>query len=51
MAKNAIHILSSDSRLALFKKQALDHAKKFDINEILPLYENLYNKVIQQNNI
>ena len=51
MAKNAIHILSSDSRLAIFKKQALDHAKKFDINEILPLYENLYNKVIQQNNI
>ncbi len=50
MAKNAIHILSDENRLATFKKQALAHAKKFDINEILPIYENLYNRVISGSN-
>ncbi len=46
MAKNAIHILSDENTLLKFKHQALDHAKKFDIKQILPLYEQLYYKVI-----
>jgi N-acetyl-alpha-D-glucosaminyl L-malate synthase BshA len=48
MAKNAVYILGDDKRLAQFKQQALAHAKKFDIEKIMPLYENLYKKVIGQ---
>lgn len=46
MSKNAIHILEDDDRLLKFKQNALTQAKKFEINNILPLYENLYQKVI-----
>ena len=48
MARNAISILSDDSTLAQFKKQAMDHARKFDIREILPMYESLYNRVLEE---
>ncbi len=50
MARNAIHILSDENILQKFKQQSLAHAKKFDIREILPLYENLYNRVISESN-
>lgn len=50
MARNAIHILSDENILQKFKQQSLDHARKFDIREILPLYENLYNRVISESN-
>jgi N-acetyl-alpha-D-glucosaminyl L-malate synthase BshA len=46
MARNAVYILSDDQRLKEFKKGALDTAKKFDIINILPMYENLYNKML-----
>ena len=46
MAKNSIYILENDERLAKFKHQALEQAKKFDIKIILPMYEKLYEKVI-----
>jgi N-acetyl-alpha-D-glucosaminyl L-malate synthase BshA len=48
MAKNAIYILQ-DENLTRFKNQAMEHSKKFDIKEILPLYENLYESVIADN--
>jgi N-acetyl-alpha-D-glucosaminyl L-malate synthase BshA len=48
MAKNAIYILENNERLAKFKFQALEHAKKFDIKKILPMYESLYERVIRQ---
>lgn len=48
MAQNAIHILEDDQRLATFKKNALEHAKKYDIRQVLPLYENLYKRVIKE---
>lgn len=48
MAKNAIYILEDDKRLAKFKHNALENAKKFDINIIMPLYEKLYEQVIEQ---
>lgn len=48
MAKNAIHILSNNQTLATFKKNALDVAKQFDIKNILPLYEELYEKVLSE---
>lgn len=46
MAENAIRILKNDTVLAEFKKNALNVAKKFDIDAILPLYEALYHKAI-----
>jgi N-acetyl-alpha-D-glucosaminyl L-malate synthase BshA len=47
MAENAIKILSDNKTLTKFKENALDVAKQFDIKNILPLYENLYLKAIQ----
>ena len=41
-------ILKKDSVLSVFKQNALATAKKFDINSILPLYEDLYQKAMQQ---
>jgi N-acetyl-alpha-D-glucosaminyl L-malate synthase BshA len=48
MAVNALKILKDDAVLAKFKKNALDVAKKFDIKNILPLYEDLYHKAINK---
>ncbi|MBI3511927.1 MAG: N-acetyl-alpha-D-glucosaminyl L-malate synthase BshA [Bacteroidetes bacterium] len=47
MAKNAVKILSDEKNLQLFKKQAHDQAKKFDIRNILPMYEELYESVLK----
>jgi L-malate glycosyltransferase len=47
MVKNSIYILEDDNRLAQFKHNALEHAKKFDIKKIMPMYEALYQKVIE----
>ncbi len=47
MAKNAISILKDESVLNQFKMNAFEQAKKFDIVKILPLYEELYNKVLK----
>ncbi len=46
MAENAIKILSNNQTLNLFKENALKVAKQFDIKNILPLYEKLYQKAI-----
>jgi N-acetyl-alpha-D-glucosaminyl L-malate synthase BshA len=48
MAQNALKILKEDSVLAEFKKNALHVAEKFDIKNILPIYESLYEKAINQ---
>jgi L-malate glycosyltransferase len=48
MAINAIKILEKDSVLSNFKENALKVAQKFDINAILPLYENLYQIAINK---
>ncbi len=48
MAENALSILKDSSVLAEFKKNALTVAQKFDINAILPLYEDLYQKAIHK---
>ncbi len=48
MAKNAIYILEDDERLTKFKHQSLEHAKKFDIKNILPMYEKVYEKVVKE---
>jgi N-acetyl-alpha-D-glucosaminyl L-malate synthase BshA len=46
MASNAIKILKDDKILKEFKDNALEVAKKFDIKNILPIYEALYQKAI-----
>ena len=46
MADNAIKILSDDATLAQFRESALSVAQKFDIKNILPLYEALYQEAI-----
>jgi N-acetyl-alpha-D-glucosaminyl L-malate synthase BshA len=48
MAQKAISILEDEDNLRLFKKNALEAAKKFDIKNILPLYESLYEKAIEK---
>ncbi len=48
MAKNAVFILKDETTLQTFKTNAYEQAKKFDIAKILPLYEDLYNKVIEK---
>ena len=47
MAANAIKILKDDEVLNQFKVNALEVAKKFDIHNILPKYEALYQKAIE----
>ncbi len=42
MAKNAILILKDNSILNEFKQNAEEHAKKFSLDNILPVYENIY---------
>ncbi len=46
MATNALKILSDDFTLNQFKVNALETAKQFDIKNILPMYEDLYQKAI-----
>jgi L-malate glycosyltransferase len=49
MAHYAIDILSDDARLSTFKFQAKERAQLFDIKKVLPLYLNLYEKVLHLN--
>lgn len=46
MAKNALSLLETPEQLELFKQQALNRSRDFDIQSILPLYETVYNRVI-----
>ncbi|WP_347049574.1 N-acetyl-alpha-D-glucosaminyl L-malate synthase BshA [Flavobacterium olei] len=46
MAENALKILKDDAVLSQFKTNALEVARKFDIKNILPKYEALYQKAV-----
>ena len=46
MAKNAIYILEDLERLRTFKKNAYEHSRKFALDAILPYYEAVYKKLI-----
>ena len=46
MANSAISILKSEEVLRKFKRQAGETARDFDINMIVPRYEELYNKAL-----
>ncbi|PSJ71363.1 N-acetyl-alpha-D-glucosaminyl L-malate synthase BshA, partial [Sphingobacteriales bacterium UPWRP_1] len=47
MAANAIYILSDKERLKQFRTNALQQAQQFDINRIVPLYEQYYVKILE----
>jgi N-acetyl-alpha-D-glucosaminyl L-malate synthase BshA len=48
MARNAIDLLSHEDKHSVFRKNALAQAKKFDIHNILPLYEEFYEEVLEK---
>lgn len=47
MAANAIYILSDKERLKQFRSNALQQAQRFDINRIMPLYEQYYQTILE----
>jgi N-acetyl-alpha-D-glucosaminyl L-malate synthase BshA len=48
MSQNAIKILENENTLLEFKNNARSTAKQFDIKNIVTLYENLYNSVLNK---
>jgi L-malate glycosyltransferase len=46
MSAFAIDLLSNDEKLDQFRKNATNHAKKFDIEHIVPKYEKLYDEFL-----
>jgi len=48
MANNAIQLLEKEELLQNFRANALAQAQKFDIGNILPQYENYYERVIRE---
>ena len=48
MAQNALKILKDDATLNQFKANAYEQAMKFDIAKVLPMYEQLYKKVLSK---
>lgn len=46
MARNAMHILGNDKELKRFRSNALDQARRFDIENILPVYEEYYEEIV-----
>lgn len=45
MAKAGVELLSDENKLAQFKQNAREHAEKFSLENILPMYEELYCKL------
>ncbi|MFL5739113.1 MAG: N-acetyl-alpha-D-glucosaminyl L-malate synthase BshA [Flavisolibacter sp.] len=48
MSRHALDILKDDERLNRFKESAAQHAHSFDIHNIVPLYEKLYDEVLSK---
>lgn len=48
MSRQALDILQNDARLLQFKQNAAQHAHAFDIHNIVPLYEKLYDEILSQ---
>jgi len=45
MAANALEILKDEASIARFRQGALEQAQRFDVNTVLPRYEELYARV------
>lgn len=48
MSQQALDVLQNDERLQQFKQAAAQHALNFDIHNIVPLYERLYDDVLSR---
>jgi N-acetyl-alpha-D-glucosaminyl L-malate synthase BshA len=48
MAENALKLLESKSLMAEFKVNALNRAKDFSLEKVLPLYEKIYSQVLSK---
>ena len=46
MSRKAIELLKNDDTLNKFKARAAEHAKKYDIQYIVPIYEKLYERFL-----
>lgn len=46
MADKAIHLLSNDEQLKTFSENAYQRAREFDLQKILPMYEEYYCEVV-----
>lgn len=51
MGANAIRLLSDEKMHAEFSKKARAHAEKFDISRIVPMYEKLYERVVEEHKV
>jgi N-acetyl-alpha-D-glucosaminyl L-malate synthase BshA len=51
MAKNAIHILSDEKILKKYSDNARRRAQEFDIDNVLPKYEELYAKAMENSTV
>jgi N-acetyl-alpha-D-glucosaminyl L-malate synthase BshA len=51
MAARAVEILSDDVRWKEFSEQSIVHAAGFDIEKVVPLYENYYQQVLSRQNL
>ena len=49
MAKNAIHLLRNEKLLLEFRQNALTRAKVFSLKNVLPLYEDIYDRLVKIN--
>ena len=45
MSKHAIELLQDPDLLAKYKNQAYERSREFDIDKILPLYEQFYEEI------
>jgi L-malate glycosyltransferase len=50
MSKYALDILANDETLKRFKTNAANHARKYDISNIVPVYEKLYERFLITDN-
>jgi hypothetical protein len=49
MADRCIELMEDEKSLAFFRKNAFLQAKRFDINHVLPEYEQYYMDIIERN--
>ena len=51
MASNTLKLLENQERMAMFKQRALQRAKEFSKQSVIPIYEKLYERVIEEASI
>lgn len=48
MAKNTITILKDENVLTTFKQNAKEHTKKFSLENVIPVYEEIYESLVEK---